>query len=196
MIQSSGTTDIEQLLDKIRQNCVIMSEYHKKRYLYLKETLKIFKIPIIILSSVNSICAVGLQPYLEQGHISALVSGISLVVGILGSIELFMKVSENMEVELLAQREFYILSISIYKILQLDEENRNVDMKLFLEETFSQYQKLIENSNVVAKKVKDKLTLLDSPNDVSTLTSVSSSSTPLTIDQISNENVENGEMRI
>jgi hypothetical protein len=185
MIQSSGTTDIEQLLDKIRQNCVIMSEYHKKRYLYLKETLKIFKIPIIILSSVNSICAVGLQPYLEQGHISALVSGISLVVGILGSIELFMKVSENMEVELLAQREFYILSISIYKILQLDEENRNVDMKLFLEETFSQYQKLFENSNVVAKRVKDKLTFLDSPNDVSTLTSVSSSSTPLTIDQIS-----------
>ena len=38
-----------------------------------------------------------------------------------------------MEVELLAQREFYILSISIYKVLQLDDENRNVDMKLFLE---------------------------------------------------------------
>ena len=135
--------------------------------------------------------AVGLQPYLEQGHISALVSGISLVVGILGSIELFMKVSENMEVESLAQREFYILSISIYKVLQLDAENRNVDMKLFLEESFSQYQKLIENSNVVAKKVKDKLTLLDSGNDVGTIASVSSSSTPLTLDQISHENAEN-----
>ena len=156
-LPSTECTDIERLLDKIRANCVIMSDYHKKRYLYLKETLKIFKIPIIILSSVNSICAVGLQPYLAQGHISALDSSISLVVGILGSIELFMKVSENMEVELLAQREFYILSISIYKMLQLDAENRNVDMKLFLEETFSQYQKLIENSNVVAKKVNVKL---------------------------------------
>lgn len=48
-----------------------------------------------------------------------------------------------MEVELLAQREFYILSISIFKVLQLDAENRNVDLKLFLEETFSQYQKLL-----------------------------------------------------
>ena len=195
-LQSTECTDIERLLDKIRANCVIMSDYHKKRYLYLKETLKIFKIPIIILSSVNSICAVGLQPYLEQGHISALVSGISLVVGILGSIELFMKVSENMEVELLAQREFYILSISIYKVLQLDAENRNVDMKLLLEETFSQYQKLIENSNVVEKKVKDKLTLLDGGNDSRTLSSVSSSATPLSIDQISNENVENEQMRV
>ena len=133
---------------------------------------------------------------LEQGHISALVSGISLVVGILGSIELFMKVSENMEVELLAQREFYILSISIYKVLQLDNENRNVDMKLFLEDTFSQYQKLIENSNVVAKKVKDKLTLLESANDAETLGSVSSSSTPLIMDPISNENSENEQIVI
>ena len=195
-LQSTFNTDIERLLDKIRQNCVIMSDYHKKRYLYLKDTLKIFKIPIIILSSLNSIVAVGSQPYLEQGHISALVSGISLIVGILGSIELFMKVSENMEVELLAQREFYILSISIYKVLQLDAENRNVDMKLLLEETFSQYQKLIENSNVVEKRVKDKLTLLDGGNDSRTLSSVSSSATPLSIDQIPNENVENEQIRV
>ena len=101
-----------------------------------------------------------------------------------------------MEVELLAQREFYILSISIYKILQLDKENRNIDMKLFLEETFSQYQKLIENSNVVEKKIKDKLTLLDSRNDVGTIASVSSSSTPLSIDQISNEFVDRSEIQV
>ena len=195
-LQSAFNTDIERLLDKIRQNCVIMSDYHKKRYLYLKDTLKIFKIPIIILSSLNSVFSVGSQPYLEQAHISALVSGISLIVGILGSIELFMKVSENMEVELLAQREFYILSISIYKILQLDKENRNIDMKLFLEETFSQYQKLIENSNVVEKKIKDKLTLLDGVNKVGTLASVSSSSTPLSIDQISNEFVDRSEIQV
>ena len=189
-LQSEYNTDIERLLDKIRQNCVIMSDYHKKRYLYLKERLKLFKIPIIILSSLNSVFSVGSQPYLEQGHISALVSGISLIVGILGSIELFMKVSENMEVELLAQREFYILSISIYKILQLDIENRNLDMKLFLEETFSQYQKLIENSNVVEKKIKDKLTLLDGVSKVETLATSSSLSTSLSIDQLFNEHTE------
>ena len=42
-----------------------------------------------------------------------------------------MKIQENMEVELVAQKDFYILSISIYKVLQLDDENRNMDMKLF-----------------------------------------------------------------
>ena len=90
-----------------------------------------------------------------------------------------MKIQENMEVELVAQKDFYILSISIYKVLQLDEENRNIDMKLFLEETFANYQKLIENSNVVAKKIQDKLTVIDVEN--SGYVSASSSSSPLSI---------------
>ena len=183
MIQTRTRTDIEDLLDSIRHNCVVMSEYHKKRYLYLKEYLKVFKIPIIIFSSINSILSVGLQPYLEQGHISAMVAGISLIVSILGSIELYMKIQENMEVELVAQKDFYILSISIYKVLQLDDENRNMDMKLFLEETFANYQKLIENSNVVAKKIKDKLTLIDVEGNLSVISS-SSSSTPIGLEQI------------
>ena len=68
---------------------------------------------------------------------------------VLGSIELYMKIQENMEVELVAQKDFCILSISIYKVLQLDDENRNMDMKLFLEETLANYQKLIENYTLV-----------------------------------------------
>ena len=111
-----------------------------------------------------------------------MVAGISLIVSILGSIELYMKIQENMEVELVAQKDFYILSISIYKVLQLDEENRNIDMKLFLEETFANYQKLIENSNVVAKKIQDKLTVIDAEN--SGYVSASSSSSPLDVEQI------------
>ena len=93
-----------------------------------------------------------------------------------------MKIQENMEVELVAQKDFYILSISIYKVLQLDEENRNIDMKLFLEETFANYQKLIENSNVVAKRIQDKLTVIDVEN--SGYVSASSSSSPLDAKQI------------
>ena len=111
-----------------------------------------------------------------------MVAGISLIVSILGSIELYMKIQENMEVELVAQKDFYILSISIFKVLQLDDENRNIDMKLFLEETFANYQKLIENSNVVAKKIKDKLTLVDEEGNLSV--SASSASTPINLEQV------------
>ena len=65
-------------------------------------------------------------------------------------------------------------------MLQLDDENRNIDMKLFLEETFANYQKLIENSNVVAKKIKDKLTLVDVESNLSV--SASSSTTPISLE--------------
>ena len=90
----------------------------------------------------------------------------------------------------MAQKDFYILSISIYKVLQLDEENRNIDMKLFLEETFANYQKLIENSNVVAKKIQDKLTLFENSSNVGTMKCESTSSTPSIIDHHSDELAE------
>ena len=177
-------SNIEHLLERIRHNCVLMSDYHKKRYLHLREHLKVYKIPIIVLSSANSIISVGLQPYVDQGLISALVSLVSLFVGILGSIELYMKIQENMEIELVAQRNFYLLSIEIYKVLQLDEENRNCDMKLFLEEKFAHYSKLIENSNVVAKKIKDKLTNVELNDSITQTTH----STPLSQSTLSISN--------
>lgn len=40
-------------------------------------------------------------------------------------------------------------------------------------DTFAEAEGLIENSNVVAKNLKDKLTLLDTENDMGTLASVS-----------------------
>ncbi len=57
--------DIETLLENIRQNCVVMNKEHKKRYLYLKNILIRFRLPIIGLSGINSVVAVGLQPYLH-----------------------------------------------------------------------------------------------------------------------------------
>ena len=80
------------------------------------------------------------------------------------------------------QSTTFVAFDSIYIVLQLDNEIRNIGMKLFLEETFANYQKLIENSNVVAKKIKDKLTLVDVEGNISV--SSTSSSTPINLDPI------------
>ena len=150
--------DIEVLLEKIRLNCVVMNKHHKKRYLYLKGILRYFRIPIICLSGLNSVMSVGLQPYLEQGIISASTCLVSLLCGIIGSIELYLSIQQQMETELLTSKEYYLLGIDIYKVLSLSIENRNMDIKAYLEETFSNYQKLIEKSCVISKKIVDKLT--------------------------------------
>ena len=77
-----------------------------------------------------------------------------------------------METELLTSKEYYLLGIDIYKVLSLSIENRNMDIKAYLEETFSNYQKLIEKSCVISKKIVDNLTPLhDAPEMPSPLPS-------------------------
>ena len=149
--------DIEILLENIRQNCVLLNREHKKRYLRLKQTLKYFRIPIIVLSGVNSLLSVSLQNYIEQGLISITTAVVSLICGTIGSVELYLSISQNMETELITSKDYYLLGIDIFKMLSLKAENRNIDLKTFLDEKFQIYQKLIENSNVLEKKILDKL---------------------------------------
>ena len=149
--------DIENLLENIRLNCVVLNKEHKKRYIKLKNTLKWFRIPIIVLSGINSLLSVSLQNYLEQGIISISTAMVSLTCGIIGSVELYLSIQQNMEMELITSKDYYLLGIDIFKILSLKEKNRNVELKAFLDEKFQVYQKLVENSNILEKKVLDKL---------------------------------------
>lgn len=157
------TKDIEDILQNIRKNCVTMSKIHKNRHVSLKGTLRYFRIPIIILSGLNSVIAVGLQPYLAQGVISVATCLISLTCGIIGSIELYLAIQTQMETELIQSKEYYILGIEIYKVLNLDVTNRTVDGKLFLDDKFAIYEKLIEKSNIINKKYEDFLTPIEKP---------------------------------
>ena len=95
------SSDIELILDNIRVNCILMNKQHKKQYLQLQNTLKYFRLPIILISGVSSVCAVGLQPYIEQQTISVITCLLSLTCGIVGSIELFLGIQSQMENELL-----------------------------------------------------------------------------------------------
>jgi hypothetical protein len=156
--------DIENLLENIRLNCVVLNKEHKKRYIKLKNTLKWFRIPIIVLSGMNSLLSVSLQNYLEQGIISISTAMVSLMCGIIGSVELYLSIQQNMEMELITSKDYYLLGIDIFKILSLKEQNRNVDLKVFLDEKFQVYQKLVENSNILEKKVLDKLCPVFEPN--------------------------------
>ena len=101
------STDIEEILDKIRLNSTIMCEFHKDNYYSAKGRLKFFKLPTIILSGLTSIFSVGLQPYIEQGTISLITCLIGLIIGIINSVELFLAIQNTMESELKISKEFY-----------------------------------------------------------------------------------------
>ena len=99
---SDWTQDIEIVLEQIRINSVLLSKEHKKRYFYLLQTLKYFRLPVILLSGVNSIISVGLQPYVNQGAISMMTCLLALLCSIVGSVELYLTIQKSMENEVTA----------------------------------------------------------------------------------------------
>lgn len=149
--------DMESILEKIRKNSVILSHHHKKYYIYLKERLKYFRIPVIVLSSINTVLSISLDKYTP--YASIVICGINLIVTIISSIELFLNIQKQIENNLILQSGFYSLSINIYKILQLNRTNRTVKGIDFLNECFDEYNRLFHLSTL--QTIKDSLTPLE-----------------------------------
>jgi hypothetical protein len=89
---------------------------------------------------------------------------LALICSIIGSIELYLAIQKSMENELTAQRDYYLMSVDIYKTLSLSREHRPVPAKDYLEKQYNSYCKLIENSNTVMKRLEDRLAPL--PNSI------------------------------
>lgn len=154
---TSWTTDIDSILEKIRQNCVAMSKAHKNKYFYLKHVLQYFKLPIIIVSAFNSAFSVCLQPYTEQQNISIINCSLALLCSIIGSIEIYLGLSKGVEDEILISKEYYLLSINIYKILSLEVSNRPSDSRIILESFWNEYSALVDKSRLLNIKITDVL---------------------------------------
>ena len=163
--EKNWSDDIEKVLESIRHNASVMSEFHKKNFIDFKAQLKYYKIPIIVISGLNSVIAVGLQPYMDQGIISGSNCLLALLCGIIGSIELFLGIQASMENELMASKNFYLLAVDIYKTLTLKRQHRNATGKDYLEEKYSEYTKLYENAQVIKSKLKDKLATIPTINE-------------------------------
>lgn len=165
MATNDWSLSIEEVLGNIRTNCIILSKLHKERYFLLKSRLAWYRIPLIVLNGFNSIISIGLQPYAEQGTISITTSLISLTCGIVGSIELFFAIQKRLENDLISQRDYYLLSIDIFKTLSLDREIRPLPAKDFLEKSYNTYTKLIESSSILARVKGDELIPINLSNE-------------------------------
>ena len=190
IIENDWSDDIEKVLENIRINCVIYSKEYKKQFFYLKNCLQYFRLPIIILSGINSIISVGIQPYLQQGKISIITCLLSLSCSVIGSVELYLAVQKSMENCLIAQRDFYLLSVDIFKTLSLKKEHRPIPAKEYLDKQFSCYCKLIESSDTIKKIIKDKLQVIDDLNIINKDNTVEEKLKLMDYSDIENDNKE------
>ena len=154
------TTDIENILEKIRINSILFSNAHKRRYLELNQSLKYYKIPIIVISGISSLVAVS-QAYIPQFYITIMNSVFGLACGTICSIELYLGISVQLAQSSALTKEFYTLAIDIYKVLSLTNESRTENAQTFLESCYGTYSSLCANSYIVTKSVEDQLVPLE-----------------------------------
>jgi hypothetical protein len=153
---------IDSLLDKIRLNCVQLTNRHIKNHLYYKGASAYFEVPTIILSVFAGSFAVGSDPFLDQEVISVTNCVISMIITILTSVKLYMKITENSSQEQELAISFKSLALDIFKTLSLPEEKRGVDGMVYLNKVYGKYINLVENSAILNQmNKKDQLLVID-----------------------------------
>ena len=165
--------ELINILNKIRINSITLSTKHRNTALYYQNISRYFDVPIIICSTfASSIGSISYMPSDDKNQINLF---ISMWITILTSIKLYLNITSNLNNEIALSRDFYILSVDIYKNLNLRIENRP-DGTTYLNECYSQYIKLTEQSQLYAKIKRDELLKIDQENDDDTMSQSSSSS--------------------
>ena len=161
MTNKVWSSDIENMLDKLRLNCMLRTKYHRSSYFMLKARLKYFRIPVIVLSGLSSVFNVALNNLVPQETVSLLCCFISLFVGLVGSIEMYLQVQKQMEIHLNNAKGFHSIASDITKMLMLEPEHRSIDGNAFLDEIYNEYNGFIETSIITDAQLHDTLLDLD-----------------------------------
>ena len=154
---ASWTEDINGLMLSLQDNADQLQKMHKEKYLHYKGRLIVFRIPLIILSTVNSVFSVGLSQYASQETTSTVNCFLSLLCAIISAIELFLGIHKKMEQALVSYHGYKLLSIRIAAQRRLTPENRQEDGHVFLTSVLNEYRNLFEGSNVLRIQLHDRL---------------------------------------
>jgi hypothetical protein len=150
--------NIESVLKKISINCCQEAEICKKNYVLLIEKQKYFSIPVILISGLNSIFAVGLSSYLNQPTVSILNCLLSFFVSAIQSVSLYLNINKFIDLNMTSYKNFYLLAMKINNILSLKRHQRTEsNANIFLNECLSSYESYFNTMNITNDKIDDRL---------------------------------------
>jgi len=151
--------DIHGILRDLLHNCDELQKHHKQKYLINKKRLSYFRIPIILISSANSVFSLGLSSFISQQNTSLVNCLLSLLCGTIGAVELFLQINRKLEQSILSYQSYKLLSVKISAELKLNPSNRKLEGTDFLGEVIEEYRNLFEKSTIIRDKLNDKLIL-------------------------------------
>jgi len=147
----------EAFLKKIEMQGNAYNAYFNKDYQYYHALSSRFNIPILVVSSINALTAISLNDFLTQRYVSILNAVLSAGTGILGSIQLYMKINEKMANALRSGILMKRLALKISKEMSIDREQRGTVGQQFLQECFSEFNAALEQANPNEKKMQNCL---------------------------------------
>lgn len=157
MTKGEWHPDEQEFLSKLEQQCNTYYEHHNKDHVYYKGLASKFNIPILVVSAINALTAVGLNSFVPQEYVSVLNAILSAGTGVLGSIQLYLKINERMANALRASMLMKRLALKISKELSIRPENRVTDGQAFLSDCFSEFNTALEQGNPLEKILHNHL---------------------------------------
>lgn len=143
------TTEEEIFLSKLEKQCNDLYAHCITEYKYYQGMSSKFNIPILIISAINALCAISLSDFLSQRYVSILNAVLSAGAGVLGSIQLYMKLNEKMSNALRASVHLKKLALRISKELSIARKDRQTQGQQFLADVFAEFNTVIEQSNPI-----------------------------------------------
>jgi hypothetical protein len=159
----------EDFLKLLERQCNAYHKYFMKDFEYYKWLSNRFNVPILVISSINALCAIALNDFLVQKYVSILNAVLSAGTGLLGSVQLYLKINEKMTTSMRSSISMKRLALNISKELSISADSRTSEGKIFLQECFADFNACLEQSNPVHRKFQNYLALeKDDPNEPST----------------------------
>jgi len=146
-------------LKKMEKQCNSYYKHFTAEYTQYSTAARRYNIPILMISAINGLTAVGLNSFVRQEYVSVLNAVLSAGTGILGSIQLYLKINERQTKAIQASMLMKRLALKISKELSVDAPQRQTDGKSFIQECFGEFNAALENANPVEIPIENHVTI-------------------------------------
>lgn len=149
----------EAFLTKLEKQCNAYQKHFTDEYTTYSTSARRYNIPILVISAINGLTAVGLTSFVEQRYVSVLNAILSAGTGVLGSIQLYLKISEKQTKAMQSSMLMKRLALKISKELSIDAPQRQTDGKTFIQECFGEFNAAVENANPIEIELENHVTV-------------------------------------
>ena len=145
----------EIILRQWGETCACYRFMHHRAFLLYKDLSMRFTLPVIVLSTITGTAnfAQTTLPLSIQPMAPSIIGGLNLIAGLIATISNFLKINELMENHRTAALSHGLLSRNIRLMLAIPRDERKIHGLKFVEDCKTEYDRLLEQSPSIPKKI-------------------------------------------